>query len=110
MYYVVHTSLATAAPLDMIISHAINLIGAPETAVSASPSMYTRPSCWRVVSKYETVVKSEQRVGPDLNVALMLKSLHTLLIISLMPVAVDSWWPPSSLSPFSALAVDNCSP
>ena len=32
-----------------------------------------------------TLVRREQSVGPDLNTALMLKSLHTLLIHSLTP-------------------------
>ena len=38
-----------------------------------------------------TLVRRERRVGPDLNTALMLKSLHTLLICSLMPATQGRW-------------------
>ena len=53
-------------------------------------------------------MRREQRVGPDLNTALMSKYLHTLRIRSLTPAGGGQWvaYPPPPLLLLGDLAAD----
>ena len=60
-------------------------------------------ACFSIGRGSLTIVRKEQRVGPDLSAALMLKSLLALLLCSLTPACKGAGQRVASLLPFSAV-------